>query len=322
LFFRRNFCEYGYFALPLSKDFFFYDLMGNCVEIFIDHIQKEKRYSSHTVIAYKADIEQFRHYLHQQYDHDDLLHIQAAMVRSWLVEKMGQGMSKASLNRKISSLKSFYTYLLRQGFVQVNPMDKVMLVKRDRSLPEFVNEHDMSELFDRIGFDPDFAGLRDKLVLTLFYTTGMRLSEMTGLLHQDIDTLNQTIRITGKGNKQRIVPLMDEARQVYLAYCHEKQLEFGERLTGPVFVTDKGMQAYPRFIYRRVVHHLGRVTTRRKKSPHVLRHTFATHMLEHGADLNAIKDILGHASLSATQVYTHNTIAKIRSIYKQAHPKA
>lgn len=322
MFFRGNFCKYGYFALPLSKDFFFFDLMGNCVEIFIDHIQKEKRYSSHTVIAYKADIEQFRGYLHKQYEQDDLLHIQSAMVRSWLADMMGMGMSKASLNRKISALKSFYKYLLRQGYVQVNPMEKVMLVKRDRSLPEFVNEHDLSELFDRIGFDSGFKGLRDKLVLTFFYTTGMRLSELTGLMHQDIDTSNNTIRLTGKGNKQRIVPLMDEARQVYLAYCHEKQVLFGEGHTGAVFVTDKGMQVYPRFIYRRVVHHLGRVTTRKKKSPHVLRHTFATHMLEHGADLNAIKDILGHASLSATQVYTHNTIAKIKSIYKQAHPKA
>lgn len=204
----------------------------------------------------------------------------------------------------------------------VNPLDKVRPVKKDRKLPSFIEEEKLSELFDRHGFDDDFSGLRDFLMMELLYATGIRLSELIGLKHQDVDTINDTIRITGKRNKQRIVPMLREVRQTYNRYCGEKARLFGQDADASVFVTDKGKRLYPVFVYRRVVKALGKVTTSSRKGPHILRHSFATHMLDHGADLNAIKEILGHASLSATQVYTHNTIEKIKTIYKQAHPKA
>lgn len=296
--------------------------MGNCVEIFIDHLEKEKRYSSHTIVAYRGDIDQFQEYLREHYGTEDLLNVDSPLVRSWLGMMADQGLSRASLNRKISALKSFYRYFSRRAMVLRNPMDKVMMVKKARNLPAFVHEGSMASLFDELGFDTDLKGCRDKLIITLLYTTGMRLAELVGLRHDDVDTFSQTIKLTGKGQKQRIVPLLGEAGLAYQAYCDALTAFFGRFPADAVLVTDKGKPVYPRFVYRRVVHHLGMVTTRKKRSPHLLRHSFATHMLEHGADLNAIKEILGHASLSATQVYTHNTIEKIKSIYKQAHPKA
>ena len=296
-------------------------MMGNCVDTFIGHLQKEKRYSSHTILAYKGDLDQFLAYLSVQYEVHDLLDADANMVRSWLASLIDNGLSKTSLNRKISTLKSFYRYGVRRGLLVVSPLEKIRLVKKDHALPEFIEERPLGDLFDELGFGSGFSGLRDRLIMVLLYSTGMRLSELIGLKHEDVDTYEQVIRVTGKGGKQRIVPLIPEAARVYQAYLTEKATLFGDKQSH-VVVTDRGRQAYPRFIYRRVVRHLSMVTTRKKKSPHVLRHTFATHMLEHGADLNAIKDILGHASLSATQVYTHNTIEKIKSIYKQAHPKA
>lgn len=296
-------------------------MMGNCADTFIGHLQKEKRYSSHTILAYRGDLDQFLTFLSSQYEVFDLLDADAGMVRSWLASLIDNGLSRASLNRKISALKSFYRYVVRQGLLKVSPLEKIMLVKKEEKLPEFIEEGPLGDLFDAHGFGPGFSGIRDRLIMVFLYTTGMRLSELIGLKHEDVDTYDQVIRLTGKGGKQRVVPLIREAAKAYEAYMAEKLNLFGENGSW-VVVTDRGRQAYPRFIYRRVVRHLALVTTRKKKSPHVLRHTFATHMLEHGADLNAIKDILGHASLSATQVYTHNTIEKIKSIYKQAHPKA
>ena len=296
--------------------------MGNCTEIFFEHLRNERRYSPHTLLAYKADIVQVQSFLHDQYEISNLLDAHAGMIRSWMAGLVDQGLARSSLNRKISALKSFYSFCVNQGALSASPMEKISLVRKDRKLPGFIDEGAMGELFDRIGFGEGFSGLRDRLIFVFLYTTGMRVSELTGLKHHDIDTYNNSLRITGKGSKQRIVPLLEEARQVYLAYKDEQSALFGENVHPFVVVTDKGGKAYARFIHRRVTAHLGGVTTRRKKSPHVLRHTFATHMLEHGADLNAIKEILGHASLSATQIYTHNTIEKIKSIYKQAHPKA
>ena len=296
--------------------------MGNCVEKFLQHLRQEKRYSAHTLLAYANDIKQFETYLHQQYGFSDPVRVESFMVRSWLASLIDNGLSKASLNRKMSSLKSLYKYCYKEGNMLVNPLEKVSPVKKDRKLPSFVEEEKLSELFDRHGFGHDFPGIRDRLMMELFYSTGIRLSELIGLKHRDVDTEGDSIRITGKGNKQRIVPLLREVRQTYDRYCEEKVRLFDKDADSAVFVTDKGKMVYPVFVYRRVVKALQRVTTRSQKGPHVLRHSFATHMLNHGADLNAIKEILGHASLSATQVYTHNSIEKIKNIYKQAHPKA
>jgi integrase/recombinase XerC len=284
--------------------------MGNCAGKFLQYLRQEKRYSAHTLLAYANDIKQFEAYLQSHYGLEDISQVQLYMIRSWLASMMDEGLSKASLNRKISTLKSFFGYCLKEGNVSYNPMDKVSPVKKDRKLPVFIEEEKLETLFDTQGFGPDFCGIRDRLMMELFYSTGIRLSELIGLQHHDVDTENDTLRITGKRNKQRIVPLLKEVRQTYVTYCEEKDKEFGEGVDTHVFVTNKGGQLYPGFVYRRVVRLLQQVTTRTRKSPHVLRHSFATHMLDHGADLNAIKEILGHASLSATQVYTHNTIEK------------
>lgn len=296
--------------------------MGSSFDSFLLYLRQEKRYSSHTLAAYENDLTQFSGYISGQYGLSSLLEVDASIVRSWFALLMSDGYSRGSINRKMSSLKSFFKYHLKNGALSVNPMDKLRSVKKERKLPVFVQEDQLTELFDKQDFRQDFQGMRDLLMLELLYTTGIRLSELLNLRHEDLDEGANTIRVTGKRDKQRIIPLLEQVKRTYLAYCTEKEKQFGTEVSGEVLVTDKGKKLYPGFVYRRVIFYLRQVTTRSKKSPHVLRHSFATHMLDHGADLNAIKELLGHASLAATQVYTHNTIEKIKTIYKQAHPKA
>jgi integrase/recombinase XerC len=300
---------------------FFY-LMGSSSDQFLQYLRQERRFSPHTLTAYENDLKQFSAYLSGQYGLDNLLEADAPLIRSWFALLLSDGYSRGSINRKISSLKSFYKYQLKNGEIAANPMDRLRSVKKERKLPVFVQEDKLAELFDPQGFKQDFSGLRDLLMLELLYTTGIRLSELLNLRHGDIDPDANTIRVTGKRDKQRMIPLLEHVKQTYQLYCREKEKLFETGGSGEVLVTDKGKKTYPAFVYRRVIFYLRQVTTRTKKSPHVLRHSFATHMLDHGADLNAIKEILGHASLAATQVYTHNTIEKIKTIYKQAHPKA
>ncbi len=296
--------------------------MGYSTGTFLDHLEKERRYSGHTLTAYETDLKQFTSYLTEQYAEPDPLRAGSSVIRSWLAALVGEGYSRASINRKMSALKSFYQYFVKTGRLKGDPTDQLRSLKKDRRLPEFVQEEGMQQLFGQGFFGADFAGLRDLLLMELLYTTGMRLSEMTGLRHGDVDESAPSLRVTGKRNKDRVIPLLPHVVKTYRVYCEEKARLFGGAADAYVIVTNKGKKCYPEFVYRRVNFYLRQVTTRSKKSPHVLRHSFATHMLDHGADLNAIKEILGHSSLAATQVYTHNTIEKIKSIYKQAHPKA
>lgn len=296
--------------------------MAVSTEKFLQYLEREKRYSAHTLISYRNDLQQFSDYFREQYEQEDLEGITAPMVRSWLSQAMHEGMARTSINRKLSSLKSFFRFAILRGLTDRNPMEKVGRVKKNKVLPVFVKEEEMNRLLDQSPFQPGFPGMRDRLILEVLYTTGMRLSELCGLQHQDFDKGKNFIKVTGKRAKQRIIPVIQEVADHYREYCLEKEKTFGEMAEKHIFVTDQGKKVYPKFVYRLVNNYLGRVTTRSRKSPHVLRHTFATHMLDRGADLNAIKEILGHASLSATQVYTHNSIEKIKSVYKQAHPKA
>ncbi len=296
--------------------------MGVNTDNFLHYLEREKRYSAHTILAYHTDLRQFAAYLSDQYGIEELTGATAPMIRSWLAGAMQQGISRTSINRKLSTLKSFFRYAMRHDSALQNPMEKVGSVKKNKVLPVFVEEEGMNRLLDRSVFEPGFAGQRDRLILELLYTTGMRLAELIGLQHADFDTEKNTVKITGKGAKQRIVPVIQEVVDHYSDYCLEKEKKFGSSASEIAFVTDKGSKIYPKFVYRLVNVYLSKVTSRSRRSPHVLRHTFATHMLNHGADLNAIKEILGHASLSATQVYTHNSIEKIKNVYKQAHPKA
>ena len=295
--------------------------MGVYSDQFLEHICQVKRYSAHTVVSYRNDLTQFETFLEQQYA-ANCLEADHALIRSWFASLMQQGISRSTFNRKRSALRSLYKYLLAADLISENPMDKITAQKKAGRLPVYVEEADMKRAFDEQHFSNDFKGMRDLFMLELLYATGMRLSELIKIKCHDIDTRQGLIKITGKGNRQRLVPLVPHVVSVYTRYRRHAEETFGQPEHGHVFLTNKGEPLYPAFVYRRVRYLLGLVTTKTKKSPHVIRHSFATHMLNRGADLNAIKEILGHANLSATQVYTHNTIEKIKQVYKQAHPKA
>ncbi|MCX6290825.1 MAG: tyrosine recombinase XerC [Bacteroidetes bacterium] len=291
------------------------------VERFLQYIRFEKRFSPHTVLAYESDLGQFFAYEEATYEVKEVQEINHSMIRSWIVSMMEAKISTRSINRKITTLKTFYKFLLRNQTVSVNPMLKIQSPKTSKRLPVFVDQHKMDLLFDQVDFGEGYEASRDKLILEMFYATGMRLSELVNLKDSDIDLGNCQVKVLGKRNKERIIPFTFALRNVITEYLEKKKESFSEN-NDLLFVTDKGKPIYQKLVYRIVTQRLGEVTTLEKKSPHVLRHTFATHMLNHGADINSIKEILGHANLSATQVYTHNTIEKLKQVYKQAHPRA
>ena len=283
---------------------------------FISFLKNEKRYSPLTLSAYNTDLTQFYNFVKAQYELSEIEGISHGIIRSWIVNMIDADISTRSVNRKITTLKSYYRFLLREGIVEKNPMLKILSPKTAKKLPVFVDQSSMDELLDGVVFEEDAKGMRDKLIILLLNSTGIRLSELINIKVLDIDFYNCTLKILGKGNKERILPFSESLKSDIEKYINEVQpIEW-------LFVTDKGKKLYAKLVYRLVNSYLSKVTTISKKSPHVLRHTFATHMLNNGADLNAIKEFLGHVSLSATQVYTHNTIKKLTNIYKQAHPKA
>jgi len=285
---------------------------------FLQHLQKNKRYSAHTIKAYESDLIQLNDYLKEQYELK-LEDANSSSLRSWIVTMLESGMVSKTINRKISSVKSFYKYLLKEQLIAQDPTVKITSPKQGSVLPSFVRESEMSNLLDEFQFEKSFKGIRDKLILELLYFSGMRLSELMELKLKDVDLSQSLMKVIGKRNKERIIPIHHSLLRSINTYLIER-----EKVSRVLFllVTDKGKKMYPKFVYRKVNYYLGQVTTANKKSPHVLRHTFATHMLNNGAELNTIKEILGHANLSATQVYTHNTIEKLKNIYKQAHPRA
>jgi len=285
---------------------------------FLEYLQYEKRSSKHTLLAYTNDLDQFIEYLHAVYQIIIITEINHIIIRSWIVSLMEQKITPRSVNRKITTLKTFYKFLLRQKAITENPMLKIQSPKTSKRLPVFVEKDKMDILLDNIGFEDDFEGHRDKLIIELFYATGMRLSELINLKDDDINMSKCQLKVLGKRNKERIIPFNDQLKELLKKYIKIKPAASESYL----FVNRKGKKLYEKFVYRIVNHYLSGVTTIDKKSPHVLRHTFATHMLNNGADLNAIKELLGHTNLSATQVYTHNTVEKLRNIHKQAHPKA
>lgn len=290
---------------------------------FLRHLQYEKRYSIHTLTAYGNDLKQFFLFIENTYQVKEVKEITHFFIRSWVVNLMEQKLDSRSVNRKISTLKSLYKFLLRNNTVEHNPMLKITSPKVSKKLPVFVEQKDMNTLLDGVEFKEGFTGLRDKLVINLFYQTGMRLSELINITDKDVDVHNLTVKVLGKRNKERIIPITPEMKMQLQAYLAERKKLFEKKEINPVFfVSDNGNKLYPKFVYNVVRSMLGQVTTNTKRSPHVLRHTFATQMLNNGAEINAIKEILGHSSLAATQVYTHNTIEKLKNIHKQAHPKA
>jgi integrase/recombinase XerC len=290
------------------------------VSLFIQHLKYEKRSSPHTLTAYRTDLEQFELYLKVQYEFEYPQLADAPMVRSWVASLVQTKISTVSLNRKLATLRAFFKFVLKKGVISQNPMDKITSPKKPKKLPEFVLEKEMERL-DNVEFSSDFVGQRDKLVIELLYGTGIRLAELIGLQDVSIDTYTQTIKVLGKRNKERIVPVPRETMSLIVEYQEIRNGNF-EIKENYLILSDVGKKAYPMLIQRIVKRYLGYITTLEKKSPHTLRHTYATHLLNRGADLNAIKDLLGHTSLAATQVYTHNSFEQIKKIYEQAHPKA
>lgn len=302
--------------------------MQSHILAFCNLLQHQKRYSNHTVVAYKNDLEQFQQYIINAYQIHSLKEVKTTIIRSWIVELLQEGIKPQSINRKLSTLKSFYKYLLKNSIVEENPLLKITSPKTSKRLPIFINEKEMNQLFTQVEFNNDFEGKRDKLILELFYSCGMRLSELIYLTTSDVDIYNSTIKVLGKRNKERIIPLTNSFKKNYTLYVEERE-KICDKLsrtitssTNYLFLTKNGKNIYEKLVYRLVNNYLSIVTTATKKSPHILRHTFATHMLNNGAELNTIKEILGHANLSATQIYTHNTIEKLKEVYKQAHPRA
>ncbi len=293
--------------------------MMDVIGAFGGYIQNEKRYSAHTVNAYLRDLNQFATFLTSSFNGINPLNANFRHVRSWVVNLMEQKNEARSVNRKLSTLNTFYKYLLREKLVIFNPTEKVTSPKNKKRLPVFVEEKPMSDMFTKIDFGGGYEGKRNRLILNVFYMTGIRLSELISLKISDIDFHENTLKVLGKRNKERIIPFNTGLRNEIQDYLKERN----EISTNPeLFVTDKGEKLYPKLVYRVVTQYINIVATIEKKSPHVLRHTFATHLLNNGADLNAIKELLGHANLAATQIYTHNSFEKLRTIYKKAHPRA
>lgn len=288
-----------------------------CRDEFLQFLQYEKRCSKHTLVAYSNDLKQFLDYLSTSYEISGIAEINHTVVRSWIVSLMEQKVTARSVNRKITTLKTFYKFLLRQQKVSQNPMLKVLSPKTSKRLPVFVEKEKMNVLLDDTAFGDDFEGKRNKLIIELLYASGMRLSELINLKQTDVDLYSCQLKVLGKRNKERIIPFSNHLKEQIQQYISLKPAESTESL----FVNKSGAKLYEKLVYRVVNSYLSQVTTANKKSPHVLRHTFATHMLNSGADLNAVKELLGHANLSATQVYTHNTVEKLKNIHKQAHPR-
>ncbi len=290
------------------------------LENFLNYLTHQKRYSKHTTTAYQTDITQFLDYISEIYSIANISEVNTSIIRSWMVHLLENKTSPNSINRKLSSLKTFFKYLQKNEVITENPLNKIVAPKTKKRLPVFVKETELDNLFDLEIFENNLNGKRDKLIIELLYSTGIRLSELIGLKINSVSFSNNTIKVLGKRNKERIVPFSNNLKNELLQY-----LDLRKNITSEkdyFFLTNNNKKLYPKFVYRLVNTYLSLVTKITKKSPHVLRHTFATHMLNNGADLNAIKEILGHSNLSATQVYTHNTIDKLKNIHKQAHPKA
>ena len=297
--------------------------MNESVAKFLDYLKYEKRSSVHTVTAYEGDLAQFEEYLDENFKEVKILEIEPIMVRAWMMDLLEKKVSPRSIGRKTSALRAFFRYHVKLKNVSINPMESVTAPKVKQRLPQFVEEEEMDNLFREDLFADTFEGWRDRLIIELFYATGMRLSEHTNIRRDDLDLYACQVKVLGKRNKERIIPFSPRLKEValkYLTLFDEKYPEIPKNYY--IFVAPNCNKIYPKAVYRIVRKYLDLVTTIDKRSPHVLRHTFATHLLNHGADINAIKEILGHASLAATQIYTHNSIEKLKNIYNQAHPRA
>jgi len=292
------------------------------IKAFIDYLKFGKRYSAHTIRSYRDDLDQFAAYIKEEFGGMAVGEISPAIIRSWLAALKDKGLTSRSVTRKISALKSWYKHLIRVGEADQSPMGAILSPKAGKRLPVYVEQKEMAGLFSEVEFPDDWEGRTDRLLLRILYYTGMRLSELVGLREGQVDFGNRVIKVLGKGNKERVIPVNRELIDAIGDYRDSKRVELEGSDKQFLLVNGKGRKLYPKYVQRAVKSYLAQVTTIDQKSPHVLRHTFATHLMNGGAELNSVKELLGHASLAATQIYTHNSIEKLKEIYKNAHPKA
>jgi len=292
------------------------------IKSFLKYIEFEKRYSPHTVISYKNDLDQFSVFLSSLDGHLNLFLVTHSHIRSWIISLVEDKLSPSSINRKMASLRSYYKFLVRSGTITIDPSTQLKALRTPKRLPQFAQEVEMNRLFESVEFGDDFMGVRDQLLLELLYGTGMRRSELIGLKLSSINTAKRQVKVLGKRNKERVLPLNIEVVKLIQKYLQLREVESMSGANDFLLLTDKGQSLYEAFVYRKVKKYLGAATSLEKNSPHILRHTFATHLLNNGADLNAVKELLGHSSLAATQVYTHNSLDKLKKVFEKAHPKA
>jgi integrase/recombinase XerC len=292
------------------------------IQEFLNYLAFQKRYSRHTIISYQNDLTGFFDFIALQYNSISLGEISPSVVRSWLASLKGDKTASKTINRKISTLKSFFKYQLKLNKIEFSPMTSVGSLKISRRLPSFIEQKDMNTLFKYVDFPETWEGKTNYLLLKIFYQTGMRLSELINLKESQVDKSNSSIKVLGKGNKERVIPVNNKLLKEIDHYISEKRISFGEIVNNNLFVGKKGKALYPKCVYNIVKKYLGAVSTNERKSPHVLRHSFATHLTNNGADINAIKELLGHSSLASTQIYTHNSIEKLKEVHKLAHPKS
>jgi integrase/recombinase XerC len=289
---------------------------------FVEYLKFQKRYSQHTIISYQTDLVAFFDFIELTFGNTALPDIKATFIRTWLAKLKEDGMEAKSINRKISTLKSFFKYQLKEESISVSPMGTIVSLKLNKRLPQFVEKADINTLFSYVEFPDDWQGKTDRILLQLLYNTGIRQAELVSLKESQIDAYKNSIKVLGKGNKERIIPVSKDLMGFLKDYVAEKRKVFEKYDADILLINEKGKKLYPKYVYNAVKKYLSKITTISKKSPHVLRHTFATHLMNNGADLNAVKELLGHSSLAATQIYTHNSIEKLKDIHKKAHPKA
>ncbi len=288
---------------------------------FTDYLQLEKKYSPHTVTAYLKDLETFQLFASEEYQYTEIVNVNYSIVRSWIVSLVDSGISNRTVNRKISSLKTYYKFLLKTGQIEINPLAKHKALKTSKKIQVPFSEKEIGNVMEMLQTENTFEGLRDRLIVELFYSTGIRRAELINVKLNDVSFAQKTIKVLGKRNNERIIPLLPSVLKSILEYLPIRHGLENIKDTEQLFLTSKGVKIYENLVYRIINSYFGKTSEKVKKSPHILRHSFATHLLNEGADINAVKELLGHSSLASTQVYTQNSIAKLKEVYKNSHPR-
>ena len=288
---------------------------------FITYLSLEKKYSVNTTQAYEKDLLEFSEFYKVSFDDDDIDNVDYNIIRNWIISLVNAKISNRTINRKIASLKAYYKFLLKIEGITINPLAKHKALKTENKVEIPFSENEMDQVLSKIPFTDDFEGIRDKLIIELLYTTGIRRAELVGLKLVNLDLHQSNMRVLGKRNKERIVPLLDRVVELFKVYLELREGVLGDSKEELVFLTKSGSIIYETLVYRIINHYFSIVSSKVKKSPHILRHTFATHLLNKGADLNSVKELLGHSSLASTQVYTHNSIAELKKVHLTAHPR-